>query len=177
MSTNTDARLANRRKLMLGIAFAVALIALGKPAFAEDQWAFKAERFQVLQAFGGSAVLDHETGIVWERSPSSGAFSWDQASQYCNSLIIGARMGWRLPTLQELTSVLSIGGPNNLEPGNPFNVVPPWSVGEFIWSATTSAGSATDAWTMNLASNVSAFNKGSASRCWCVRYRQGVDPQ
>lgn len=177
MSMIVDAQRASRHKLMLRIALSVTLIALVKPAFAEDPWAVKAERFQVLQPFGGLAVMDQETGLVWERSPSGGAFTWDQAHQYCNSLVIGARMGWRLPTLQELTSILSIGAPNNLEPGNPFNVIPPWNIGEVIWSATTSATSPTDAWTMNLASSLTPVNKGALARCWCVRFRQGVDPQ
>ena len=174
---------ANSWKLLLGAAISLALVSLVSPAFAghsRDPWNHKGARYSVLAAFGGAAVLDMETGLVWERAPDGGAFTWNQtqpAQVHCNNLVLGNRMGWRLPTLQELTSLLDIGAPNNLTLGHPFAVLPPWTVGEFIWSATTSSTDTTQAWAMNLASNVGTFPKGSLSHAWCVRFRQGVDPQ
>lgn len=184
MLTITNAKPANSCNLLLGVAISVALltaVSLVSPVFAghnTDPWAHKGSpRYQVLIPFASDAVLDKETGLVWERTPAGGAFIWDDAQLHCNTLIVDARMGWRLPTLQELTSQLDIGAPpNNLAP-NPFTI--PWlpNVGEFIWSATTSASNTTTAWAMNLASNVGTFPKGSLSHAWCVRFRQGVDPQ
>jgi len=82
---------------------------------------------------GGEAVLDKETGLVWERS-------WDQASylelgkmpvlraypktpfwalglpvaggfgmaSYCYQKQVGGRKGWRLPTIEVLLSLVPL---------------------------------------------------------------------
>ena len=168
----------SRGRKLVQLTVSVALLTLAASAFAEgDAWDRKENRFQALPAFANQAVLDTETGLVWERAPSAGAFTWGQAHDRCNRLVLGARMAWRVPTLQELTSLLDIGAPNNLTPGHPFVVLPPWNIGEAIWSATTSASNATNAWGMNLASTLTITPKGSLSHAWCVRFRQGVDPQ
>src|SRR6266446_7070038 len=72
---------------------------------------------------GGAAVLDRETGLVWEQSPSTSTFTWEDAQIHCNQLTVGNRIGWRLPTLQELASLVD-GDPANtssprLPPGHP----------------------------------------------------------
>jgi len=152
-------------------------MSLASAASAQEAWDhINAPRFQLLAPFANQAVLDIETGVVWERNPSGAAFTWSTAQDHCNALVVGKRMGWRLPTIQELTSILSIGSaPNNLDPGNPF-IAPP-TLGQAIWSSTTSASNPSNAWTMNLPGSVSKFSKGVLARCWCVRFRQGVDSQ
>jgi len=42
-----------------------------------------AQRFRVLNAFNNEAVLDRETGLVWERSPSTQALAWSNARLFC----------------------------------------------------------------------------------------------
>lgn len=178
MDTSTSTTMVNRRTLLMRAFIFVALIGSASSAFAQDAWDHtNSSRFQLLAPFANNAVLDRETGIVWERAPSPQAFTWDAAQRRCNTLVVGNRLGWRVPTLQELTSILSAGSPNNLEAGHPFAVLPPWNVGEIIWSATTAAANTNNAWAMNLSGNIFPSPKNSLSRCWCVRFRQGVDPQ
>src|SRR5262245_60449862 len=64
------------------------------------------DRFVVLPLFGDMAVFDKETGRVWEQSPSQGTSNWVDAISHCYNLQTNARMGWRLPTVEELASLV-----------------------------------------------------------------------
>jgi hypothetical protein len=181
MSIDLIARAAHfpisARAIVLGCLAA----GIAVPSHASDDWNLKyATNRQVLTpVFGGLAVLDKETGLLWERTPSSGAYTWDDASSHCATLAVSSRLGWRLPTIQELGSILDLGQPNNLTPGNPYNAltVSGWNIGELIWSATSSDTTPGSAWSMNIASNFLVLGKGSLGRAWCVRFRQGVEAQ
>ena len=61
-------------------------------------------RFIVLSNMNSEAVLDRETGLVWQRSPGARE-PWGLATQRCYQSRVGGRMGWRLPTLSELGSL------------------------------------------------------------------------
>lgn len=63
-------------------------------------------RFRVLPSFNNEAVLDRETGLVWERSPSTQAVPWSNGRLMCAQKAIGGRGGWRLPAFNELTSLV-----------------------------------------------------------------------
>ena len=53
-----------------------AALALADPGTTWDQQINGHGRFKVLKEFGGAAVLDKETGRVWEQSPSTELFPW-----------------------------------------------------------------------------------------------------
>jgi hypothetical protein len=134
-------------------------------------------RFVVLINMNYEAVLDKETGLVWEKSPSTSTFTWYDAQSHCNGLTTGGRLGWRLPTLQELASLVD---PTHVNPplpiGHPFSSVQT----EFYWSATTVDSSPSDAWDMNFYSGtVTKWSKSDKylMYVWCVRGGQGVDHQ
>ena len=75
-----------------------------------DQTLPASTRFIVLSNFNSHAVLDRETGLVWERDPVSAhpfAVSgiWEAATTICRQVWTGGRAGWRLPALNELASL------------------------------------------------------------------------
>src|SRR5712692_129804 len=63
-------------------------------------------RFEVLLSYNDQAVLDNETGLVWEQSPGVVRRNWSNAHIHCNQKIVGNRKGFRLPTIQELASLI-----------------------------------------------------------------------
>src|SRR5947208_8274526 len=121
---------------------------------------------------GGAAVRDNETGLVWVQSPGTSSFIWSSAQIHCNRLTIGNRKGWRLPTIQELASLVdgaSTGIPR-LPSGHPFsNVLEPFPVAH--WSATSLATGSSGAWGVNFFSgDVGDFDKSNETGfAWCVR--------
>lgn len=117
----------NQNRIAAAIAAGCAGLAVANAAAAVDlrDWGRKyntaAERFVVLAQFNNEAVLDKETQLVWERSPYTNV--WDGTVTWtCGNRKVGGRMGWRVPTLAELTSLVapSASGGMALQPGHPF---------------------------------------------------------
>jgi len=151
-----------------------------------DQTLPASTRFVVLSNFNSQAVLDRETGLVWEKSPSNGLElefpEWGQIQFLCATLSKGNRKGWRLPTLQELASLVD-GDPANtgsprLPPGHPFQNVRS-SMSDYYWSATSEVAPNTDAAYIVsfFDGSVNGAKKDFFAFAWCVRGGQGVDPQ
>jgi uncharacterized protein DUF1566 len=135
------------------------------------------ERFQVLDQFGGHAVFDQETGRVWEQSPETTRRNWTAALRHCYTLEVGGRKGWRLPTIEELTSLMS-ASPSfdipSLPAGHPFSNVQPPGI---YWSATsTSPIFAVIADFARLgAVRESLKSNATLQVAWCVRGGKGID--
>ena len=127
---------------------------------------------------GGAAALDKETGLVWELAPSTDTLDWYEAQIYCRQLKTGNRLGWRLPTVEELLSLVDPAVPSpgpTLPSGAPFSTVQPDS----YWSASTAAVNVADAWIVSFGDGGSAFDVKNTDIkfSWCVRGGQSVDPQ
>ncbi len=150
-------------------------------------------RFRVLAQFGSAAVLDQETGLVWERTPSATQLPWEDpllttAHIMCATKSVGNRYGWRLPTIQELASLGdTVNTEPNLPTGHPFILDINQRVGTF-WSATTAASallSPNAAWFLNFSPDpaslvlyaINASTKSEARFVWCVRGGSGINPQ
>ena len=177
------------QKLLVGLLVLGVLAGAAGPARADapgpyyatpswDQTLPSATRFIVLSNLGSAAVLDRETGLVWEKVPDgTNTYAWEDAQFHCNQLTTGNRMGWRLPTLQELASLLdpSVAPPGpTLPAGHPFSNVQSY----FYWSATTYARATSNAWFAYLhGANVDPNDKTIPYYAWCVRGGHGVDPQ
>lgn len=125
-------------------------------------------RFQCV--LGDAAVLDRETGLVWQRDPGPTADVWDNSVRACFAATTGGRMGWRMPSLEELRSVMD---GTALPVGNPFAD----DTANF-WTQTTRADATTQAYTLNTAnpgSNFTAVKASDTRRVWCVRGDAGYD--
>jgi hypothetical protein len=133
---------------------------------------------------GGAAVLDRETGLVWERKPLGqfGDQSWNLAALLCLGSTTGGRKGWRLPSIAELASLVdpSVASPGpTLPAGAPFIL---FFTSNPFWSATTkaypgpafesnAAPSIGQAWTVNFSNGETGNtrDKDTTAFYWCVR--------
>ena len=136
-----------------------------------------AQRFVVLAAFNSEAVLDKNTGLVWEKSPHWARATWFDSRFTCLNKNVGGQKGWRLPSIPELTSLIdpSVADPGpTLPPGHPFTKVQ----SAIYWSATSGAGNPSNAWLVNF-SNGLVFTisktKSSPNLSWCVRGGMNAD--
>ena len=141
----------------------------------------------MLRSFNDEAVLDKETGLVWEKLAgdtnedqvvdNSDRLTWVLALAHCYNKDVGDRKGWRLPTVEELASLVDptvpIPGPT-LPAGHPFDDVQSHN----YWTATTNSSGTTAA--RNVAFQfgvVSGSPKSAVLFVWCVRGGQGHDGQ
>lgn len=133
------------------------------------------QRFKLLQQFGNAAVLDQETGLVWEQSPNTSTQTWQNAHLHCNTSTVGDRKGWRLPTVQELASLVD---PTQVDPAlpphHPFSNI---QLSLYYWTAT-SVNNSSKAWIVDFADGVMGdVDKVNDHFVWCVRGGSGVDTQ
>jgi len=125
-----------------------------------------AQRFElVLDNF---AVLDKETGLVWERSASVTDFTWDEMQTKCFKAVIGGRRGWRLPTIDELTSLVDPTQIPALPSGHLFTNV--FRSPSYYWSSTILESYPSGAWAVNFYDgSVDIYNKSDFNYVRCVR--------
>ena len=134
------------------------------------------ERFVLVM--GDQAVLDNETALVWHRFPdTSGSFTWGQAISGCWVSEFGGRLGWRLATIVELSTLIDRSQAPALPAGHPFVLNLP---APDVWSSTTTPGAPDEAQTMDIDGG---FLGGSQKDGpvglwrWCVRGGGGIEGQ
>lgn len=122
-------------------------------------------------AFTG-AVLDKNTGLVWEQAPDAAPRAWADATHYCVNKAVGGTVGWRLPSVVELKSVQDPSLPPPFVPASVFTGIQ--SVA--YRSATTRAANPTLAWVVFF-DNGTVFDAPHATpgHAWCVRGGMNAD--
>lgn len=137
-----------------------------------------AKRFVTLSSLNSEAVLDKETQLVWERTPDNGLNTWFNARDTCVKKEVGDKAGWRLPSIQELASLVdSLQNDPAIQSGHPFLNVN----SEPYWSGTKASisGSNENAWNLDFGTsgaatftlpNAISLSPTSADKLtWCVR--------
>lgn len=181
------------------------------------------ERFKILDDWNREVIRDNETGLLWERvvrTPGSNpdgvtgriqTMTWSEAVHYCYKQTLGnpnddgtdGRAGWRLPAIEELTSlfqgdydqeesdivglILTSTGFNLNLPRNPD--FPDRNSPRTYWSITSDPSNSANAFVIqwigrspagngveSLLFRVSSLPKSSRALPWCVRGGVGHDP-
>jgi hypothetical protein len=112
-------------------------------------------------------VYDTKTKLTWQRNVPPGSYTQPNAVSYCQRLTLAAG-GWRLPTKDELVSIVDTTYQPTIDP-KAFPDTP----GDWFWSSSAYAGSSGSAWFVDFGfgyglSNGSGGSSGT-SRVRCVR--------
>ena len=115
-------------------------------------------------ACDGDLAVQAETGLQWDRRAPSRELEWDEALESCAALSLGGRDDWRVPTLEELTSIRE----GSLSPRIDLGVFP-GTEGGWFWASE--AFNAFSAGAVDFASEESADAREKTERAFvrCVR--------
>lgn len=115
-------------------------------------------------------VLDKETKLIWTRNvtmpcSSDDACNWHEAVQYVRDTMIGGRRGWRLPSVEELLSLIDMsqGSKPKLPAGNPFVNV----TDTLYWTMTIAEDDSSSVWIVNI-NYGNVTNTGTKQHRYCV---------
>ncbi len=167
-------KLEGKQLLWLMLLLAVPVTYSGF-AMADDAWDKEinkaTKRFKLV--LDGAAVLDNETGLVWEKSPDTTTRDWYDAAYYAYNKNVGGRGGWRLPTVEELRTLVDPTRSNPALPsGHPFTNVQ----SGYYWSSTPNVASTSNAWFVGFSNGVVYGGGKILNGCvWCVRGGHGYD--
>ncbi|WP_022851110.1 PKD domain-containing protein [Limisalsivibrio acetivorans] len=112
-------------------------------------------------------VTDEVTGLMWQDDADASSINkdWQGAIDYCDALSLGGYSDWRLPSIEELETIVDLG-----------RVLPSadlvfQNVGNSnYWSSTTYAYDGINAWIVNFVEGKSSYsNKSVTYRLRCVR--------
>jgi len=103
---------------------------------------------------GDGTITDNITGLMWQKT-DGGEMTFENATTYCNNLVLGSYSDWRLPTGIELYSI------NNLSHLNPALNTAYFTLtqAEYWWSSDVGADDPTKVWVTNAGGGIGAHPK------------------
>ena len=66
----------------------------------------KPQSFQIKTVSNQNVVIDKNTGLIWQQSIPKEKYKWEDAVDYCKNLTYAGYSDWRLPTPQELLTIV-----------------------------------------------------------------------
>ena len=121
----------------------------GREVSAERIWGLDAQRVwkesALEKAEQGKAVLDRTTGLLWDNAHEGVLLNWNEAQEYIaalNEMRYLARTDWRLPSREELRSIVVYDDTQPAVDRSAFNS----AAADFYWSGTPSKQDGNLAW-------------------------------
>jgi len=115
----------------------------------------------------GAAAVDNKTGLVWEQSPGVQHLGWWDAPDYCRGRTTGSRGEWRVPTKEELASLVD---PSQADPALPEGHLFANVKSAIYWTSTPDPRDRILAWHVSFfTGQVTVDGKHLNRRVWCVR--------
>ncbi len=115
----------------------------------------------------GDVVVHNKTGLSWQdnRSATSEKVTYEEAEKFCENLKAGKYNNWRMPTLQELSSIVDYTKYNPA-------ILDGFSSGGsvYYWSSTPYIGDSDKVWGINFKTGATDANgKNYTRHIRCVR--------
>jgi hypothetical protein len=111
-------------------------------------------------------ITDNVTGLMWEKDSGTSTYTWENAKTHCNDLPLAAHKDWRLPTREELRSIVDYG-----QYASAINTTffPNTQSGDY-WSSTTYWEDTSRAWRVSFRSGSDdTLDKTSTNYVRCTR--------
>ena len=67
----------------------------------------KPQSFTVQTISDQKIVIDNNTNLIWQQTIPTTKYTWGDAIRYCNELIYAGYSSWRLPTINELMTIVN----------------------------------------------------------------------
>lgn len=114
-------------------------------------------------------ITDSTTNLEWQDNSISVTMTWQRAIDYCEALSLGTYKDWRLPNLNELTSLVD---DTKYKPS--IDDVFQNTIFSYYWSSTTVRNNSEVAWLVAFDSGFQGFdnNKDDNYYVRCVRAGQ-----
>ncbi len=125
------------------------------------------ERFELVM--GDEAVLDRETGLVWQRNTDDNPYDWYNAQIICYYIDIGGRGGWRLPSIEELRTLVDRTQSSRLPDGHPFLN----AKSDKYWSSTIVPDSITEAFYVYFSDGMTLLDRAKTKNHYVRAVRSG----
>lgn len=112
---------------------------------------------------GNGTVTDPRTGLQWEQCPDGTYYIWVDAMTLgvaaVNAVALGGHTDWRMPTIQELTTLVDTARPApRIDPL--LSTAP-----RLYWSATIDTTIPTDAWAVDFADGLATNDNDQHAYC------------
>lgn len=119
---------------------------------------------------GDGTVTDSTTGLTWQQRDDGERRTWAEAMDYAAALDLAGHQDRRLPTREELQSIVDYG---RYAPAiDPVHF--PDTASDYYWSSSDYADSTSYAWIINFGDGyVNSYNKVSLNYARCVRDIKG----
>lgn len=122
-----------------------------------------ASHYEVLTICGDSIIRDKNTKLMWGQNGEPGTYTWVAAAQACKASRRGGFSDWRLPSSNELMTLVDYSSTTQI-----FN--PLFAPCEpIVWSSTPYALAAGSAWTLYASGGVYPQSVQDAEAVRCVR--------
>ena len=107
-----------------------------------------------LSIIGSDVISDAKTGLQWTRAPLGKPMNFSSAQKSCAECSIGGHKDWRLPTIDELLSIVDRSRHSPAMDTEFFHCEGVW-----YWSSTPLASSPSDyAWIVNFSNGYASYS-------------------